>query len=126
MVLEAPVINLAGSIQANGGGGASGDGAVNAQCSMLDAGKDGSDGQDGAAPAQGGPPAAYCSGAGGQGGATGTVDGTNGASANSNGNGGGGGGAGGRIILRSALASEPGVPIHPAEGLKVLPLVLEP
>ncbi len=96
--LEAPTMNLAGTLTANGGAGGAGGRATNGGSS------DGQDGQDGRAsttPAVGGASGGTGSGAGGNGGVLGVGPQPGGKSTN----GGGGGGAYGRIRLRTRGAS---------------------
>ena len=96
--LEAPTMNLAGTLTANGGAGGAG-----GRVSGTDS-NDGQDGQDGhasAVPAAGGSSAGMGSGAGGNGGVLG-IGPQPGEKAT---NGGGGGGAYGRIRLRTRAAA---------------------
>ncbi|MEO6952492.1 MAG: hypothetical protein ABI321_11810 [Polyangia bacterium] len=96
--LEAPTMNLAGKITANGGAGGSG-GRANG--SDSNDGQDGQDGQPSTTPAQGGQSPGMGGGAGGQGGVLGVAP----TPGDKSTNGGGGGGAVGRIVLRTRTSS---------------------
>lgn len=96
--LEAPKMNLAGSITANGGAGGSG-GRANGTDSND--GQDGQDAPSSTTPARGGQSTGMGSGAGGDGGVLGVAPATGDKATN----GGGGGGAVGRIVLRTRATS---------------------
>jgi hypothetical protein len=104
LFLEAPVLTIASTLAANGGGGGGGGG----EAGQPQGGTDGSDGLIGAAPAPGGV-GGIPMGSDGGAGAAGTSASFLGAQPGSGGNsnGGGGGGGAGRIWLRYEAATPP-------------------
>jgi hypothetical protein len=109
---EAPVVELGGSIAANGGGGGGG-------ASTSETGDDGSDGALGTQPAPGGDAATTCGSGGGSGAAAATLTGgTAGNTDACSGGGGGGGGAAGAIVIVSPAYSPGGATLSPAPQVR--------
>lgn len=109
---EAPMVNLGGSIAANGGGGGAG-------ASTSETGHDGSDGTLGTDPAHGGAAATTCGSAGGPGAAAATLTGgTAGNTDACSGGGGGGGGAAGAIVIVSPAYNPGSATASPAPQVR--------